>query len=103
MNEFSHNSIRSYTCTCITVSDGLPSVPPIMIRVSRNYPQTSPECLIPKYQSDSNTTDFNKKVGHALMNQLSRCEFSYTVSHVLDIWEGSVLETVARELEDVIE
>lgn len=87
----------------ILVSDGLPTVPPIMVRVSKDYPHTSPECLIPEYQSDSNTTDFNKKVGHALMNQLSRCEFSYTVSHVLDIWEASVLEIVAKELEDVLE
>ncbi len=84
----------------IVVSQGLPNVPPLMIKVSRDYPNTSPECLIPEYQCDS-SFEFTKRVGQALMNRLSGCEFKYCISHVLDSWESSVLEILSQELEDV--
>ena len=84
---------------CI-VPDGLPEVPPLLVRVARDYPFTSPECLIPEYQTDS-CSEFIKKVGQLLINQLSSCEFKYSVSHVLETWKDSILENVYREIEDV--
>ena len=84
------------------VADGLPSVPSIKIHVPRQYPNTSPECLIPNYKSED-CSDLVKELGKRLLDELAQHSGKYTLTYILQSWEAALLEAVSNELDSIDE
>ncbi|XP_064620402.1 mediator of RNA polymerase II transcription subunit 15-like isoform X14 [Lineus longissimus] len=71
----------------------LPSVPPIMVTVPEDYPQSSPKCETGDENYDS--TPFLQALYKALKARLDRMPDKYSVTALLNTWEMSVRQACA--------
>ena len=91
---FSVERVQTSNGTCFNLSlkchlkrEGLPMVPPLLLRIPADYPSSSPEADLPDKYSE---TPFLRQVRKCLTEDMVSLAGEYTLSHILNCWERVV-------------
>uniref|UniRef100_A0A336LVV1 Mediator of RNA polymerase II transcription subunit 15 n=1 Tax=Culicoides sonorensis TaxID=179676 RepID=A0A336LVV1_CULSO len=86
---------KSVKLICWLDDKNLPCVPPINVTIPRDYPKSSPECLIePEYEG----TEFLQSVQEALTARIVKLPKFFSLSQLLDTWEMSLRQACAPKI-----
>ena len=85
-----------FTISCKTKKSGLPSLPPLVIRVPASYPKKMPEYNTINTDSGANLLieQVKRNFGGRLLE--SQKEQFHSVTYILEAWEKSVQETLEK-------
>lgn len=78
----------------------LPCVPPVLLSVPEDYPQTSPKCSMASHEY--NATKFLLDVQTALLDRIKKMPKHFSVSQLLDTWEMSVRQASAPTQSQIV-
>ena len=85
-----------FTISCRSKRSGLPSLPPLVIRVPASYPKKMPEYTAMNNDDSGNLLleQVNKRFWHQLLE--SQKEQFHSVTYILEAWEKCVQETLNK-------
>lgn len=84
------NTSKKIHLICELEDELLPCVPPLVVVIPENYPETSPEC---NWVNDEySSSPFLSSIQQSLNARISKLSKQFSLSHLLDTWEYSVRE-----------
>ena len=94
---FSVHREQASTSTCFNLKlechlkrEGLPTVPPLIVKIPADYPSSSPESDLTEHY---NVTPFLRQVRKCFTEEMVCIAGEYTLSHLLTCWERVVKNT----------